>query len=156
MSTPMTVEGEKALRTELEELKTDVRPALSKAIGSAREHGDLKENAEYHAAREKQSFVEGRIMEIEQWLAGALVIDIRSIKPNGKVLFGATVELIDKDDHIKVYRIVGEDQADPQAGLISVLSPLAKNLIGKQVDEAVEFKVSDRDMFYTIRSIQHL
>ena len=121
---PMTVSGAEKLRSELNELKTVVRPRISAAIAEAREHGDLKENAEYHAAREQQSFCEGRIKEIEGKLADAEIIDVKSIEPSGRVIFGTTVTLLnlETDKSVK-YQIVGEDEADVPSGKISVASP---------------------------------
>ncbi|KZZ56499.1 transcription elongation factor GreA, partial [Oleiphilus sp. HI0125] len=129
---PMTVQGEAALREELVQLKTVERPRVIEAIADAREHGDLKENAEYHAAREQQSFIEGRIQEIEGKLSNAQVIDVAAIEPSGKVIFGSTVTLLKIDDDSEVkYQIVGEDEADIKLGKISVSSPIARALIGK-------------------------
>jgi len=137
--TPMTVRGAEKLRQELNELKTVVRPRIVAAIAEAREHGDLKENAEYHAAREQQGFAEGRIKEIEAKLSNAQIIDVADLNAGGKVVFGATVDVLDiNTDEEHSYRIVGEDEADIKAGLISVTSPLARELIGKSAgDEAV-------------------
>ena len=127
---PMTVAGEKTLRAELEQLKKVDRPRIIAAIAEAREHGDLKENAEYHAAREQQSFAEGRIKEIEHKLSHAQVIDVTQIPHTGKVIFGTTVDLINVDNDTKVtYRIVGEDEADVKQNRISVGSPIARALL---------------------------
>lgn len=129
----MTVRGAERLRAELHELKTVQRPRVIQAIAEAREHGDLKENAEYHAAREQQSFIEGRIAEIEAKLASAEIIDVSRLNPGGRVVFGATVDLIDGDSGAEVtYQIVGDDEADIKAGLISVNSPIARALIGRE------------------------
>jgi transcription elongation factor GreA len=153
---PMTVQGEAALREELERLKKTERPRISQAIAEAREHGDLKENAEYHAAREQQSFVEGRIMEIEGKLAGAQVIDVAKIPRTGKVIFGATVTLINTEtDAEVVYRIVGEDEADVKNNLISVGSPIARALIGKEEGDVVLVKAPGGDIEYEIDSVEH-
>ncbi len=134
--TPMTVQGAEKLRQELNELKTVVRPRIIAAIAEAREHGDLKENAEYHAAREQQGFAEGRIKEIEAKLSNAQIIDVTEINAGGKVVFGATVDVLDVvTDEEHSYQIVGEDEADIKAGKISVTSPLARALIGKSVDD---------------------
>ena len=128
---PITARGAEKLREELTELKQVVRPRIIKAIAEAREHGDLKENAEYHAAREQQSFTEGRIQEIEGKLGNAQIIDVTTLLPNGKVVFGTTVDLIDEDTGDEVtYQIVGEDESDIKAGLISINSPIARALIG--------------------------
>lgn len=129
---PLTVQGAEKLRTELNRLKTQERPRIIQAIAEAREHGDLKENAEYHAAREQQSFVEGRIAEIEGKLANAQVIDVTTVEANGRVVFGATVDVVDEETGAEAtYQIVGEDEADIKQGLISVGSPIARALIGK-------------------------
>ena len=135
---PMTVRGAELLRKELDFLKNVRRPEIIKAIAEAREHGDLKENAEYHAAREQQGFCEGRIQEIEGKLGNAQVIDVTRLPNNGKVIFGATVVLVntDTDDEV-TYQIVGDDEADIKAGLISVNSPIAHGLIGKELDDTV-------------------
>ena len=135
---PMTVSGERLLREELDRLKRVERPRIVAAIAEAREHGDLKENAEYHAAREQQSFAEGRIQEIESKLANAQVIDVTAIARTGKVIFGVTVDLINVDtDATVTYRIVGEDEADVKNNLISVGSPIARALIGKEEGDVV-------------------
>ena len=129
---PLTARGAEQLREELNHLKYEERPRIIEAIADAREHGDLKENAEYHAAREQQSFVEGRIKSIEAKLSNAQVIDVTTLPNNGRVVFGATVELLDLDtDEEMTYRIVGEDEADIKQGLLSVQSPFARALIGK-------------------------
>ena len=135
---PMTVRGAELLRKELDFLKNVRRPEIIKAIAEAREHGDLKENAEYHAAREQHGFCEGRIQEIEGKLGNAQVIDVTRLPNNGKVIFGATVVLVntDTDDEV-TYQIVGDDEADIKAGLISVNSPIARGLIGKELDDTV-------------------
>ena len=135
---PMTVRGAEQLREELDFLKNVRRPEIIKAIAEAREHGDLKENAEYHAAREQQGFCEGRIQEIEGKLSNAQVIDVTKMPNNGKVIFGATVMLLNTDtDEELTYRIVGDDEADIKSGLISVNSPIARGLIGKELDDTV-------------------
>lgn len=136
---PLTARGAEKLREELKQLKNVERPRVIKAIAEAREHGDLKENAEYHAAREEQGFIEGRIAEIESKLASAQIIDVTKLSPEGRVVFGATVDLVDEDSGEEVtYRIVGEDEADIKEGMISVSSPIARALIGKiQGDIAV-------------------
>ena len=130
---PLTKRGAEKLQAELQQLKTVDRPRIIKAIAEARAHGDLKENAEYHAAREQQSFAEGRIKEIEGKLSHAQVIDVASLDAGGKVVFGATVDMVDEDTGDEItYQIVGEDEADIKAGLISVGSPIARALIGKE------------------------
>lgn len=156
-SSPMTVQGEKALRAELNKLKTETRPKISQAIGVARAHGDLKENAEYHAAREKQGLVEARIRQIESRLAGAQVIDVTRIKPTGKVIFGTTVTLLDLSTSTKVtYRIVGEDEADVEQGMISVFSPVARALIGKEVGEEVLVDAPGGEFKYKVKAVKHI
>lgn len=133
MKTPMTMEGAEALREELQRLKHEARPRVVKAIAEAREHGDLKENAEYHAAKEEQGFIEGRIQEIEGKLSNAQVIDVTKIAPTGKVIFGTTVKLIDLEkDESRTYKIVGDDEADLKQNKVSVSSPIARALIGKE------------------------
>lgn len=136
---PLTVRGEQMLKDELKKLKTEDRPRIIEAIAVAREHGDLKENAEYHAAREQQSFCEGRIKEIESKLANATVIDVTTINANGKVVFGATVDLVDENSGDEItYKIVGEDEADIKANMISISSPIARALIGKEEGDVAE------------------
>lgn len=157
MSSPITVDSERALRAELDRLKTETRPAVIAALTTAREHGDLKENAEYHAAREEQSFVEGRIAHIEQKLAQAQVIDVRKIKPTGKVIFGTTVELIDVQKDVGVtYKIVGEDEANIERGLLNAYSPVARMILGKATGDRVTIKVPAGTFNYEIKSIRHL
>ncbi|MEM1187594.1 MAG: transcription elongation factor GreA [Pseudomonadota bacterium] len=153
---PMTVEGERALRAELEQLKKVERPRISAAIAEAREHGDLKENAEYHAAREQQSFVEGRIMDIEGKLSHAQVIDVSAIAHTGKVIFGVSVDLTNMDDDSTVsYRIVGDDEADVKNNLISVNSPIARALIGKEEGDVVTVRAPGGDQEYEISEVRH-
>jgi len=136
---PLTVRGEQMLKDELKKLKTEDRPRIIEAISAAREHGDLKENAEYHAAREQQSFCEGRIKEIEGKLGNATVIDVTTINANGKVVFGATVDLVDENSGDEItYKIVGEDEADIKANMISISSPIARALIGKEEGDVAE------------------
>ncbi len=154
---PMTVSGEAALREELERLKKVDRPRISEAIAEAREHGDLKENAEYHAAREQQSFTEGRIMEIEGKLSNAQVIDVTAIAKTGKVIFGTTVDLLNVEtDEMVTYRIVGEDEADVKNNLISVGSPIARALIGKEEGDVVIVKAPGGDIEYEIDQVHHI
>ena len=154
---PLTVAGEQALREELDRLKRVDRPRISQAIAEAREHGDLKENAEYHAAREQQSFAEGRIKDIEHKLSHAQVIDVSAIPHTGKVIFGTTVDLISVDDDSEVsYRIVGEDEADVKANLISVSSPIARALVGKSEGDEVIVKAPSGDIHYEIERVQHI
>lgn len=154
---PMTVRGEQVLREELERLKKVERPRITQAIAEAREHGDLKENAEYHAAREQQSFAEGRIKELEHKLSHAQIIDVTTIPVTGKVVFGATVTLIDvEDDRTVAYRIVGEDEADAKANLISVNSPIARALVGKTEGDEVIVNAPGGDVIYEIEAVEHL
>jgi len=154
---PMTAQGEANLREELERLKRVDRPRIVQAIAEAREHGDLKENAEYHAAREQQSFAEGRIMEIEGKLGNAQVIDVTSIPKTGKVIFGTTIDLINVESNETVtYRIVGEDEADIKMNMISVGSPIARALIGKEEGDVVIVKAPSGDIEYEIDQVQHI
>jgi transcription elongation factor GreA len=154
---PMTVAGEAALREELEHLKKVERPRISQAIAEAREHGDLKENAEYHAAREQQSFAEGRIMEIESKLAEAQVIDVAKLPKTGKVIFGTTVDLInvETDENVR-YQIVGEDEAEVKSNKISVTSPIARALIGKEEGDVAVVKAPGGDVEYEIDQVHHI
>lgn len=154
---PMTVSGEASLREELDRLKRVERPKIALAIAEARAHGDLKENAEYHAAREQQSFAEGRIMEIEGKLGNAQVIDVTAIPRTGKVIFGTTVDLLNLEtDETVTYRIVGEDEADVKKNLISVGSPIARALIGKEEGDVVVVKAPGGDIEYEIDQVQHI
>ena len=154
---PMTVTGEAVLREELDRLKRVERPAIVQAIADAREHGDLKENAEYHAAREQQSFAEGRIMEIEGKLGNAQVIDVTAIPKSGKVIFGTTIDLINVEtDDTVTYRIVGEDEANVKKNLISVGSPIARALIGKEEGDVVVVRAPSGDIEYEIDQVQHI
>jgi transcription elongation factor GreA len=154
---PMTVEGEGRLRAELGHLKSVVRPQIVEAIAEARAHGDLKENAEYHAAKDQQGFSEGRIKEIEGKLSDAQVIDISRITPTGKVIFGTTVTLIDvADDSEKRYRIVGEDEADIKEQKISVMSPLARAMVGKSEGDAIVVQTPSGEHGYEIQRVEHI
>lgn len=154
---PLTVTGANKLRAELEELKTVIRPRIIQAIAEAREHGDLKENAEYHAAREQQSFAEGRIAEIEAKLSNANIIDVTKTDANGKVVFGATVKIEDLDSGKEVtYQIVGEDEANIKEGRISVGSPIARALIGKEEGDSVIVKAPGGDIEYEIISVEYI
>lgn len=154
---PLTVVGANKLRAELEELKSVVRPRIIQAISDAREHGDLKENAEYHAAREQQSFAEGRIADIESKLSNANIIDVTKTDANGKVVFGATVEIEDIDSgKIVTYQIVGEDEADIKQGRISVGSPIARALIGKEAEDVVVVKAPGGNIEYEILSVEYI
>ena len=152
--TPMTVEGAEKLREELENLKNTVRPSISKAIGAAREHGDLRENAEYHAAKERQGLTEARIRQIEGWLADAQIIDVTKLKASGKVVFGATVTLFDVgDDRTVRYKIVGEDEANVKESKISIMSPLAKAMIGKSEGDSAVVETPSGRREYEIEEI---
>lgn len=154
---PLTIVGAEKLRAELEELKSVVRPRIIAAISDARAHGDLKENAEYHAAREQQSFAEGRIAEIESKLSNAQIIDVTKLDANGKVVFGATVEIEDADTgKAVVYQIVGEDEADIKAGRISIGSPIARAMIGKEAGDTFIVKAPGGDVEYEVISIQYI
>ena len=156
-SFPMTVEGEKRLREEVHKLKTVDRHQITKKIAEAREHGDLKENAEYHAAKEQQSFIEGRIAEINAKLGKAQVIDIKTIPNNGKVIFGTTVNLLNLDNDQEVsYQIVGEDEADLHANKISINSPVARALIGKNEGDAVVVQTPSGAVNYEIDKVEHV
>ncbi len=154
---PMTVAGEKALREELADLKSVQRPAVIAAIAEAREHGDLKENAEYHAAREQQGFIEGRIRELEYKLSQAQVINVTDIPHTGKVIFGTTVELINIDTEEEVrYQIVGDDEADIKNGKISVNSPIARALVGKEEGDIAAVQTPSGMTEYEVSSVEHL
>ncbi|MGM0433771.1 MAG: transcription elongation factor GreA [Pseudomonadota bacterium] len=153
----MTKQGEQALRDELYRLKSEDRPKVIEAIAEAREHGDLKENAEYHAAREQQSFVEGRIQELEGKLGAAQVIDVTTIEKTGKVIFGTTVRLINMDTEEEVtYQIVGDEEADIKEGRISISSPIARALIGKEEGEEVSVQVPSGTVEYEIDEVMHI
>jgi transcription elongation factor GreA len=154
---PMTVAGAESLRVELQRLKSEDRPRIIQAIADAREHGDLKENAEYHAAREQQSFCEGRIQEIEAKLSNAQVIDVTKIPNNGKVIFGATVTVFNTSSNEEVtYRIVGDDEADIKKNLISVNSPLARAMIGKEVDDVALVATPSGEVEYEVVKVVYL
>jgi|TARA_Y100000780_G_C13606803_1_gene386814 transcription elongation factor GreA len=153
----MTVEGAAKLRGELTHLKRVVRPSVTRSIAEAREHGDLRENAEYHAAKEQQGFTEGRIQEIEAKLSDAQVIDITKISPSGKIVFGCTVTLLEHDSHQEVrYKIVGEDEADIKEDKISVLSPMARAMVGKSLGDTVVVKSPDGEREYEVDTVEHL
>ncbi|MDO6684247.1 MULTISPECIES: transcription elongation factor GreA [unclassified Agarivorans] len=154
---PMTVRGETLLREELEHLKTVVRPKIIEDIAIAREHGDLKENAEYHAAREQQGFCEGRIQDIEGKLSNVQVIDVTKINNVGKVIFGATVNLLNLDTDKEVtYAIVGDDEADIKQNRISVNSPIARGLIGKSVEDEVTVSTPGGEVEYEITGVEYI
>ncbi len=153
---PVTAKGAQELREQLKEFKTVDRPRISAAIAEARAHGDLSENAEYHAAREQQSFLEGRIGLIESTLADARIIDVTTLNANGKVVFGATVDLINvENDEEVTYQIVGEIEADIERSLISVTSPIARALIGKEIDDIVEVNAPGGVVEYEILEIRY-
>jgi transcription elongation factor GreA len=153
---PMTLRGADLLRTELKRLKGEDRPRVIKAIAEARAHGDLSENAEYHAAREQQGFIEGRINEIEARLATAEVIDVSQLAHSDRVVFGATVDLEDQGDGSAVsYQIVGEDEADIRAGRISIASPIARALIAKSVGDVAEVAAPGRKVSYEIIAVRY-
>jgi len=152
----MTVKGSELLREELKKLKSVDRPEIITAIATAREFGDLKENAEYHAAKEKQSFIEGRISEIESKLSNSEVIDINKLSISNKVVFGSTVTLLNLDnDQIITYKIVGEDESDIENGLLSYKSPLSKAMIGKSTDDLVELKTPEINQDFQVTDITY-
>ncbi|RLA23784.1 MAG: transcription elongation factor GreA [Gammaproteobacteria bacterium] len=154
---PLTTQGAEALKTELTELKTVIRPRIIASIAEARAHGDLKENAEYHAAREQQSFAEGRIGEIESKLSNAQIIDVTQFGEGGKVVFGATVELEELESGNAVtYQIVGVDEADIKIGKISVSSPIARALIGKEEEDVAEVRTPGGLKEYEIISVRYI
>lgn len=152
----MTVRGAELLRGELKKLKSEDRPNVIRAIAEARAHGDLKENAEYHAAKEQQGFIEARIKEIEAKLSNTQVIDVTTVDARGKIVFGSTVELLDvENDKEMVYRIVGEDEADAKAGMISFTSPIARALIGRNEGDEVSFSAPGGDKHYEVISVRY-
>ena len=154
---PMTARGAEMLREELNQLKSVERPKIIASIAEAREHGDLKENAEYHAAREQQSFCEGRIQDIEGKLSNAQIIDVTKMPNNGKVIFGATVTILTVDnDKETTYRIVGDDEADIKQNLISVNSPIARGLIGKELDDMVNIQTPAGTVEYEIIEVEYI
>ena len=153
---PLTVRGAERLREELKRLKGVDRPKVIQAIAEARAHGDLKENAEYHAAREQQGFIEGRIQDIEGKLGNAEIIDVSQINANGKVIFGATVQLSDEDSGNEVtYQIVGEDEADIKAGRISINSPIARGLIAKEEGDVVTIRTPAGEKQFEIVEVRY-
>ncbi len=157
MSQPMTTKGAEKLKAELKQLKTVDRPRITKAIAEARAHGDLSENAEYHAAREQQSFAEGRINAIDSALAEAQIIDVTTLDAGGRVVFGATVDLLNVESDAEVtYQIVGEEEADIDAGLISVTSPIARALIGKEEGDSADVNAPSGIIEYEILSVQYI
>jgi transcription elongation factor GreA len=154
---PMTKEGFDALQVELKQLKTIERPQVTQDIAEARAHGDLKENAEYHAAREKQSFVEGRIVDVESKLSCCQVIDVTTMPNTGKVIFGSTVSIChhETDEEVR-YKIVGEDEASIKENKISVTSPIARALVGKQVDDEVVVQTPEGEVHYDIIAVDYI
>lgn len=154
---PMTVKGADDLRAELKELKTVKRPQIIAAIADAREHGDLKENAEYHAAREQQGFCEGRIQEIEAKLSNAQIIDVSKMPKSGRVVFGTTVTVENVETGVvSTYRIVGDDESDIKQNLISVNSPIARAMIGKEVDDAFVLKTPSTEVEYEVIKVEYI
>jgi transcription elongation factor GreA len=155
--TPMTMRGAEALRNELKKLKSESRPNVIKAIAEARAHGDLSENAEYHAAREQQGFIEGRINEIEAKLSTAEIIDTSKLTNTGKVVFGAVVELEEQDGaHRVTYQVVGEDEADIRAGRVSITSPIARAVVGKSEGDVVDVAAPGGIRSYEIVAVKYL
>ena len=153
---PMTIRGHELLKAELKQLKSSDRPRVIKSIDVAREHGDLKENAEYHAAKDQQGFIEARIKDIEGKLSNTQVIDVTSIDAKGKIVFGSTVELLDMQTNTEiVYKIVGEDEADIKTGLISFSSPIARALIGKNEGDEVSFSAPGGEKFYEVIEVRY-
>ena len=154
---PMTVRGHELLRDELKRLKGVDRPQVIQSIAEARAHGDLKENAEYHAAKEQQGFIEGRIKECEGKLSNLQVIDVTQVNPNGKIVFGSTVKLLDVSiDKEIVYKIVGEDEADIKQGLISFTSPISRALIGKNEGDEIVFSAPGGEKEYEVISVSYV
>tara|TARA_R110001583_G_scaffold26533_5_gene95516 strand:+ start:14166 stop:14645 length:480 start_codon:yes stop_codon:yes gene_type:complete len=154
---PMTAKGADILRSELEQLKTVKRPEIVHAIAEAREHGDLKENAEYHAAREQQGFCEGRIQDIEAKLSNAQIIDVSKIANNGKVIFGSTVTIVNAEtDEEVTYQIVGDDESNIKKNLISINSPIARGLIGKKIDDEISITTPGGVIDYDIIKVEYV
>jgi transcription elongation factor GreA len=154
--TPITAAGAERLRAELKRLKSEDRPAVIKAIAEARGHGDLSENAEYHAARDQQGFIEGRINEIEQRLGNTEIIDVTKLPRTGRVVFGVTVELEGQDDRARVtYQIVGADEADIRLGLVAITSPIARALVGKEEGDVVDVQAPGGVRSYEIVKVRY-
>ena len=154
---PLTATGAIKLREELQRMKSEDRPRVINAIAEARAHGDLKENAEYHAAKEQQSFIEGRIADVENQLANAQIIDVTTLNPNGKVVFGTTVDLVDEETGDQVtYQIVGDLEADIKQGKISVSSPIARALIGREEGDVAVVKAPAGDRHYEIMAVHYI
>ena len=153
---PMTIRGAELLREELQKLKSGDRPRVIQAIAEARAHGDLKENAEYHAAKDQQGFIEGRIKEIEAKLSNTQIIDVTAIDAKGRIVFGSTVDLLDvQTDKQSTYTIVGEDEADINAGLISFSSPIARAMIGKNEGDEVSFSAPGGEKHYEVMEVRY-
>ncbi len=153
---PMTIRGAELLREELQKLKSGDRPRVIQAIAEARAHGDLKENAEYHAAKDQQGFIEGRIKEIEAKLSNTQIIDVTAIDAKGRIVFGSTVDLLDVQlDKHSTYKIVGEDEADINAGLISYSSPIARAMIGKNEGDEVSFSAPGGEKHYEVVEVRY-
>ena len=153
---PVTVRGHQLMTAELKKLKSEDRPNVINAIAEARAHGDLKENAEYHAAKEQQGFIEGRIKELEGKLSNVQVIDVTEIDAKGKIIFGSTVELLEDDSEKEtVYKIVGEDEADIKKGLLSYTSPIARALIGKNEGDIVTFQAPGGEKQYEVIEVRY-
>ena len=153
---PLTKQGAQKLRDELQALKTGARPKIIQAIAEARAHGDLRENAEYHAAKEQQGFIEGRIAEIEGWIGGAEIIDPATVNAGGRVVFGATVDLVRLSTDAEArYQIVGDVEADIGAGLVSISSPIARALIGKEEGDVVTVAAPEGEIEYEILSVEY-
>lgn len=154
---PLTVRGAEKLRSELQSLKSNARPKIIEAIAEARAHGDLKENAEYHAAKEQQAFIEGRIRELEDKVSSAEIIDPRTVNANGKIVFGTTVGLLNVETSAEVrYQIVGELEADVDAGLVSIVSPIARALIGKGEGDPIVVDTPRGEVEYEVVSVEYL
>jgi len=154
---PMTIRGAQLLRDELVKLKSDDRPKVIQAIAEARAHGDLKENAEYHAAKDQQGFIEGRIKQIEGKLSNTQIVDVTTVDAKGKIVFGATVDLLDVQlDKQATYKIVGEDEADINEGLISFSSPIARAMIGRNVGDEVRFSAPGGEKQYEVIEVRYV
>jgi transcription elongation factor GreA len=154
---PLTKEGEISIKKRLSDLKFKERPMISEAIAEARAHGDLKENAEYHAAKELQGLVEAKIAEIESSLANAQVIDVKEIPETGRVVFGSTIELFDFENDVSVtYKIVGNLESDPEIGLISIDTPIARGLLGKYVGDEVTISTPAGSISYEVEKVSHI
>jgi transcription elongation factor GreA len=153
---PLTARGAAQLKEELRRLKSEERPKVTAAIATARAHGDLKENAEYHAAKEQQGLMEARIRDIEAKLGNAQIIDVTEVNAGGKVVFGATVRLVDADGSEAKYQIVGEDEADIKNGLLSIGSPIARALIGKREGDEVEVSTPSGKRAYEITAVEYI